>query len=587
MSDGRLPVRRRWLGWTIGVLVVLLLLAVGWVAIRGIGAANALQQISNTAGRLKTAIADGDIDRARTAADSIAGQAATARELTADPIWRGFEFVPWLGPNFTAVREVAEIADSVSADALAPVLTAAEDLDLAGLGFTGSAIDLEPFAAVQEPLGDASAVLEDADARARAIDAGATIPALADAVREMREVVSEATGVVGALHGASVLLPSMLGADGPRSYVVAMQNNAEVRSSGGIVGALALVTADHGKIRIARNASTQDFAPLTEPLELSESTISLFDDQPGTHIQNITNIVEFPEAGQALATRWTQRYGGTVDGVIAVDAVVAQHLVAATGDLSFGPFTATADSVLGILLSEIYSAVLDPAQQDAVFAQASSALLAVTMRGADPKALLGALVTSADEGRIRIWSAHEDEQDLLMDSTLGGTLPQDDDTATWVGVLFNDTTGGKMDYYAEAEIATAVGVCHGEPTTQVRVTWTNGAPADAAETLPSYVTGGGVFDVPPGSTRTLIAVYGPQGATPSHVDRDGTEQRVQTAEIDGRLVIQRSVQLGPGESTTITIEFTGTGAGERLTEVAHTPLIEAPKMTREELHCAS
>ncbi|WP_244632505.1 hypothetical protein [Microbacterium sp. Se63.02b] len=127
----------------------------------------------------------------------------------------------------------------------------------------------------------------------------------------------------------------------------------------------------------------------------------------------------------------------------------------------------------------------------------------------------------------------------------------------------------------------------GLPTTQVRVTWTNTAPADAATSLPAYVTADGFYGVPAGSTRTLIAIYGPAGATPSHVDQDGKEPGVQTAVLEDRSVIQHEVSLAPGESTTVTVEFQGTGAGERLTEVLHTPLIEAPDTPRETLTCAS
>ncbi len=566
---------------------MLLLLALGWVGVRGIGAANELQAVSDNAEDLKAAVAARDLERAERVADRIEHHASVATELTSDPVWRGFEVVPWLGANFTAVREIAEIADSVASDALTPVLDAAGELELAGLGITGTSIDLTPFAAAQEPLGAADETLSAALAQARAIDADATLPPLADAVGQVRDAVDEAATLVGALHGASVLLPSMLGAEGPRSYVVAMQNNAEVRSSGGIVGAVALITADQGQIRIVRNASTTDFPPLDAPLEVSDSTLALFEQQPGRHLQNITSIPRFPEAAQLIATRWTQRFGGTVDGVVAVDAVVAQHLIEATGPVSFGPFTADADNVLSILLSEIYSAIPDPRTQDAVFAQASSALLAAALSSGDPQALLGALSTSADEGRIRIWSAHEDEQDRLSASMLGGTLPTDDDSATWVGVLLNDTTGGKMDYYADARFTVATGVCAGAPTTRLSVTWTNDAPEDAGTALPEYVTGGGRYDVPPGETRTLVAVYGPTGATPVRIDRDGSEEDVQTAVIDGRSVIQHSVQLAPGESTTITVDFTGEGAGERLTEVAHTPLIHAPEITRESIDCGS
>lgn len=587
MSDGRLPVRRRWIGWTVGVIITLLILAIGWVTIRGIGAVTELQQVAKTSSQLKEALGDGDLERADRLASRIGTHASSAHDLTSDPIWRGFGFIPWLGPNFTAVSEVAAIADDVAGDALTPVLGAAEGLDLASLGFAGGSIDLAPFAAIQEPLERASATLSSAEDRALQIDADATVPALADAVREMRGVVTEAATVVGTLHGASVLLPTMLGAEGPRNYVIAMQNNAELRSSGGIIGAIALLHAENGRISLQQQASVIDFPPLDVPLPLPDSTLALFEDGPGRFLQNITSIPDFTEAGPTIAARWEGRFGGKVDGVIAVDAVVTKHLLAATGPLTFGPFTVDEENVVGTLLSEIYAAVPDPVVQDQIFAQAASALLGAALTGAEPKALIGALATSADEDRVRVWSAHPAEQDILATSTLSGALPSDGEDGTYVGVLVNDTTGGKMDYYTDAAISTSVGVCDGKPTTQVQVTWTNSAPADAGTTLPPYVTSGGHYGVSPGSVRTLIAVYGPEGALPSHTDRDGVEEGVQTALLASRTAVQHEVLLAPGESTTITVEFTGTGAGSRLTNLQHTPMIDSPDLDRKEMRCAS
>ncbi|MFK0241012.1 DUF4012 domain-containing protein [Microbacterium sp. NPDC090281] len=587
MSDGRLPVRRRWIGWTVGLLVSLLLLAVGWVTIRGIGAVNDLQQVAKGASQLKGAIAAGDLDGGKPIARSIANNAASAHDLTSDPVWQAFGALPWIGPNFRAVSEIAEIADDVSSDALTPLLDVAADFDLASLGFAGGTIDLAPFAEVAEPLGTADTALSAAALQARRIDADATLPPLADAVSQLRSSVTEAATVVGSLHGAAVLLPTMLGGEGPRNYVLAMQNNAELRSSGGIIGSIALLHAENGKITLQTQASTRDFPPLDASLPLSDSTIALFEDRPGRYLQNITSIPDFAEAGQTIAARWEGRFGGTVDGVIAVDAVVAKHLMSVTGDLNFGPFTATSDNITDILLSEIYAAVPDPAVQDQIFAQVASALFGAALAGGDPQAMIGALADSAAEGRIRIWSAHEDEEAVLASSALGGTIPADDADATYVGVLMNDTTGGKMDYYTRASITTAVGTCQGDHTTQVRVTWTNTAPADAATSLPTYVTADGFYGVPAGSVRTLIAIYGPDGATPSHIDRDGAEEGVQTAMIGDRSVVQHEVSLAPGESTTITIEFQGTGSGERLTDVLHTPLINDPDTKRVSLQCAS
>ncbi|MGM7672144.1 DUF4012 domain-containing protein [Microbacterium sp. A93] len=585
MSDGRLPVRRRWVRWTIGAVVTFLVLAIGWVVIRGASAVSELQNIQASASQMRTAIAEGNLEKAERIAPRIAGHAAKAHGLTTDPIWRGFEFIPWLGANFTAVREVAEIADSIAADAVTPVLEVASSMNLASFGFTGSTLDLAPLSAVEAPLAAASAVLSAADTQAQQIDANATLPPLSDAVHKMRDVVTEAATVVGTLHGASVLLPPMLGGEGPRTYVVAMQNNAELRSSGGIVGSLALLRAENGSISIVRQASTRDFPPLDEPLPLSDSTTALFEDRPGRYMQNITSIPDFTEAGATLALRWEQQFGDSVDGVIAIDAIVAEHLVEATGDIAFGPFTANADTIVPILLSGLYATFPDPVEQDAVFAQAANALFSAALGGAEPQELIGALAASAGEDRIRIWSAHPEEESLLAASTLGGALPVDGERGTYVGVLFNDTTGGKMNFYTDAAISTAVGVCDGEPTTQVQVTWTNNAPANAAEELPEYVTAGGYYGVDAGDVRTLIAVYGPEGAEVRSIDRDGAEEGVQTTRLGTRSVVQHDVLLAPGESTTITVSYIGTGAGDRLTRVQHTPLIESPDIVRTEIVC--
>ncbi len=568
------------------MIVTLIVLAIGWVGIRGIGAVNDLQQVSAASSKLKQAIGQGDLDTAAALSARIAHHAGSAHDLTSDPIWSGFGLLPWLGPNFSAVSDVAEIADDVASDALVPVLAAAEELDLASLGLSGGVVDLTPFAQIEPPLAEASATLTSAETRALDIDAGATIPPLADAVREMRSAVTQAATVVGALHGASALLPSMLGGEGPRNYVLAMQNNAELRSSGGIIGAIALLHAENGRITLVQQASTQDFPALDTPIPLSESTVALFEDRPGRYLQNLTSIPDFTEAGPAIATRWQNRFGQSVDGVIAVDAVMTEDLIAATGPLAFGPFTATEDTVVNLLLSEIYASVPDPSAQDEVFSQAAGALLSAALTEAAPKDLVAALAESADERRIRIWSAHEDEEAILSASTLGGALPEDG-PQTHVGVLFNDTTGGKMDFYADAAITTSIGTCDGEPTTQVTVTWKNDAPADAGTALPPYVTANGFYGVPAGSTRTLITVYGPEGATPSHIDGDGEEISVQTALLGSRSAVQHEVLLAPGESSTITLEYQGTGAGERLTVVDHTPMVTTPDVSREQLRCAS
>ncbi|MDQ0645020.1 DUF4012 domain-containing protein [Microbacterium murale] len=586
MSDGRLPVQRRWIRWIIGAVVTLLVLAIGWVVIRGASVVSELQSVASSASQMRTSIAKGDLARAELVAPRVAQHAAAARDLTSDPVWRGFEAVPWLGANFTAMREVAEVADSVAKDAVTGVLETAEVFDLATLGINGSTIKLAPLGGVAATLATTTTTLSTAAMQAQQIDAESALPPVADAVRDMRDVVTDAATVIGALHGAAVLLPPMLGADGPRTYLVAVQNNAQLRSSGGVIDSLFLLNAEGGTISIVQQPSIRDFPAAAEPLPLSDSTIALFADAPGRFLHDVTSIPDFSEAGPTLALRAEQVLGQSVDGVIAVDAVVVQHLTEATGDVSFGPFTADADSILSILHSEIYASTPDPNQQDDLFALAADAVFRAALHDSEPQKLIGALAASAAEDRIRIWSAHPEEEALLASSALGGVIPVDGEGGPYVGVLFNDATGGRMNFYTASSISTAVGVCAGAPTTQVRVTWTNNAPQGAAESLPASVTGDGQQETEPGAVRTLIAVYGPEDATLRSIARDGEEvESTQTTELGARSVVQQDVLLAAGESTTITVSFTGTGAGDRLTSVQHTPMLDA-KTTGAELDCS-
>jgi len=564
--------------------VTLLIFAIGWVFVRGAGAVSELGNVDRSASQLQASIAKGDVNRVQKIAPRIPRHAASAHALTSDPIWRAFEVVPWLGSDFTAMREVAEIADSVSEDTVAAVLDIADEIDLAHLGLNGSKLDLLPLPAVQDTLAAADETLSAAEAKAQQITTDTALSPLADAVQSMRDSISEYATIIGSLHGASVLLPSMLGADEARDYVVVVQNNADLRSHGGSADTFTLIRAENGAISIERQASAQDLPALEEPLAMNDSTTALFDDRPGRHVRDITSIPEFSEAAAAIAVRWEQKFGGTVDGVIAIDTAVAPHLVKATGPVTFGAHTVDHESVLPMLSSTLYADAPDAAQQHALLAQAFKALFEAALTSGDPQQIIGALADAAAEGRIRIWSAHPDEQQTLAATNLGGALPKDDERGSYVGVLFNDSTGGKMNFYTDAAISTAVGSCEGEPTTQVRVTWANNAPVDPEEPLPESVTGAANEQLHPGDVRTLIAVYGPEGAA-VNAQRSDPADGSQSTTLGTRSVVQHEVTVAPGESATITVSFVGTGAGERLTRVQHTPAIDTIETTRVPLVC--
>jgi hypothetical protein len=380
-------------GWAISLVLILLLLSIGWVFIRGFGAATELQNVRNAAAQLRSSIQDRDFQRAEQTAPRVEQHAALARDLTSDVVWRAFEFIPWIGGDLTSFREITELADTAVTGAIPPLIAVANEAeaDLATLGLNGSHVDLAPLTVLQEPLSESASVLAETDHQAQRIDVDLTLPMLGEIVTETRDLIHEASETIGAMHGASVLLPNMLGSNGPRTFLIAVQNNAALRSQGGAVQALLLARAEHGALSIQRTASAHDFPALAEPLPLDEATIALFGDAPGRIVRDATSTPEFAGAAEMLAARWGQLYGDAIDGVIALDLVALQQLTEATGEISFADLTGDAETLVQLLGSEIPATDVAPAAYDALVGHAATALSSALLSSNDPLAVLGAL----------------------------------------------------------------------------------------------------------------------------------------------------------------------------------------------------
>ncbi|WP_449372204.1 hypothetical protein [Arthrobacter psychrolactophilus] len=123
-------------------------------------------------------------------------------------------------------------------------------------------------------------------------------------------------------------------------------------------------------------------------------------------------------------------------------------------------------------------------------------------------------------------------------------------------MYFNDGTGAKMDYYVKRTVQ-LIQHCssggYGEYT--ARITLTNTAPANAATSLPKYVTGDGVFGVEPGHVATNVIAYGPAQARTQAARVDGKETPAGSFTHADRPVGVLRVDLAPGQTTTVELDF--------------------------------
>lgn len=546
----------RVVAWSLAAILALAVLGALWIGVRGAMAYGHLTDAQDAAAEVAASLND-----PATAADAIAGisaDTAAARSLTSDPIWRAAESLPWIGAQLSAVSTVTAAVDDVASSALTPLAEVASSFSVDAIRPRDGAIDLSLFTSLAPAARTGADAIGAAAASVDSIDASRLIGPLQAPILQAQELLGTTTVGAETLARATELMPAMLGADGPRNYLVIFQNNAEWRSQGGIVGAMAVISTDGGRMSLSAQGSSGDFRRYDSPVvPFSPELLGVYGERPGLYIQNATQVADFALTGQIAKEMWAREFGTQVDGVISLDPVALSYLLTATGPITLPTGDVlTSDTAVDLLLNGVYQRYERPADQDAFFQAAAAAVFSALSSGAaEPRPLLEALARAGDENRLLLWSARDDDQAILDGTTLQGGLPVTDAAQTAFGVYLNDGTGSKMDYYlaAGAGAAWCTGA-DGGSTAEAVVTIRSDAPADAAS-LPTYITGGGSFGVPEGSARTVAYVYLPSGAelVSSEASNAGDTPVFGGGVDAGRQVISWTSELAPGEEATLRV----------------------------------
>lgn len=565
----------------LGTILLVAVLIAAWVGVRGAMAYAHLSDAQAAASAVRDSLTDPTV--AAGAIDDIASDTAAARSLTSDPIWRIAEALPWAGPQLAAVSTVAASVDEVAGTALTPLAEVASTFSIDALRPVNGRIDLAGFVSMQDAAASGASGIDRAAASIDSVDQAPLVGPLRTAVNDVSDLLNEARTGTGALARATALIPAMLGANGPRDYLILFQNNAEWRSLGGIPGAMALLHTDGGTMTLAAQESSTDYPTYDSwVLDLGPEVRAIYNERPGKWIQNVTQVPDFAVSGALAREMWARQHGGQqVDGVLSLDPVALSYLLAATGPVTLPTGDVlTSDNAVQLLLNDVYQRYERPADQDAFFAGAAAMVFNALSDGAvEPAALLTALARAADEHRLLIWSAHPEDQEILADTTLAGGLPVTDAETARFGVFLNDGTGSKMDYYATANSTVAWGTCvldgsgMASGIATLTTTLTSTAPADAAS-LPDYITGGGAFGVPPGTSRTVGYIYLPEGFELMDATLTG-ERGFGGGMHDGRRVLSFTVDLAPGESALATVTARAPDGSAPTLSLTQTPTLTA------------
>jgi Protein of unknown function (DUF4012) len=394
----------------------------------------------------------------------------------------------------------------------------------------------------------------------------------ADATKESAQALAL---VKDALDGAR-LLPSFLGADQPRTYFLAMQNNADQRATGGAVLAYAFVTIDKGELKLESGGSVYDFdqrfgfSGVTLPPEIAWYIDHVAKGLP--RLANLNYSPDFPVVAQAWAAILEEATGKKIDGAIAIDPIAVSYILGKrkiTVPSYDKPITE--NNIVKVVENDQYR--LSFAEQQRFPAELIGQAWKILKDPTPFVRTLKQLSLAIKQKHIQLWSVESDQQALLQKLGWDSGLRVGD--GDFLYVTDNKRIGNKVDYYAHVSIDYAVEIdARGEAHATCQVTLENDAPP--AETR--FIVGD-----ERGLNKALIGVMVPGDATldsaePAH----GPEDHVEA----GSKVFLRTISVPAGgqEAVQFTYTFpnavitTPTGKLYRLT-IQHQPFVNPVPMT--------
>lgn len=488
-----------------------------FAAVRVADARHELTAAQDLAHQVRADLDAGEVQKAEALLPALRRHVDRAGARADSPVWAFSAHVPLLGRDFRAARRVVRAAQ-VLGDDTAPAAVRVLDLARTQHVVRDGQVNLALLGRLE---GDVTTARRAAD-RARALLATDDHPLLGRVRAKVNQAREEVVGLDDALASAATTLdlaPSLLGAHGPRRYLVLVQNNAEARATGGLVGAYAVVAADKGKLHLERTGSDNDLRSAYQPVvEIPGASPVWVQEGSTTAWYDINLTPHFPDVGTSAAALWAAQTGEKVDGVLALDPLVLADLMKAGGAVTLSDGTRVdADNVVDYTLVRQYARYADFGQQltrKRVQAELARAVFHEVLTGHDPVATVRAMARAASSGHLFFWSAHPDVQAKVTGGLVGGALPSTD--TPFLEVVTQNYGGNKLDAYVRRTVA----VRRVRGALEVTVTLRNVAPPG----LPPYVTVRADHPDPPvpvGQAKIGFSVLGALSSTISDVRVDG------------------------------------------------------------------
>jgi hypothetical protein len=317
--------------------------------------------------------------------------------------------------------------------------------------------------------------------------------------------------------GNSVLsyaLP-LVGADGPRLYLIAGENNAEMRDQGEVLSN-ALMHSANGSFSL--DSTSPSDAPLSEPVNvpLPPGTQAIFGAlQPTQLWQSVNASADFPLSAQIMQAMYQQVTGIHVNGVVAIDVPGLVSLLQLSGPVVVPGIAepVTAANASDVLLHQLYAdfpAGDQTQRHDDISATAKAVIDKMKTEDVDLAAFAVALADDVAGRHLMAWDENPAYEAIITKTGGSGAIDTSDADRTF-HVSVQSAVAAKLDYYVTTSIRMVVSITNrNDAMVNTYVTISNHAPAGQP---PSAQLGPDDFNsFTPGQYVTRVYLWSPRGS---------------------------------------------------------------------------
>jgi hypothetical protein len=390
------------------------------------------------------------------------------------------------------------------------------------------------------------------------VDTEGLVGPVAAAVDQARTEISSRAATAEKAATAAELLPGFLGADGPRTYLVVMQNLSDPRGAGGYPGTYGLLRVDGHQVDLVETRPTSTI-PQVAPVPAPSDVKRLYGDFGATtDFIATTYSPDFPTDARLMMSIWESAGRPAVDGVISGDAVLMSNLLEAVGPVASPvqapgwPATITPENVVEVVNRDTFLTTSQAVSDRWQTVTGAALWEAVLTRPWPPEAFATALSRGVEERHLQVFAVDPAEQQALVDLGASGQVALSSGQPSLV--VLQGFTDNRAGYFVTTRVASsAQPLADGGTEVTVDVTLSNSAPTGP----PSILLGiPGVSSASEGLFQAQLQVYLPPGATVVSSTVDGEPGILDLVEEEfGRPMAIQFLEVPAGDATTATFVY--------------------------------